>query len=165
MGKRWRIELGLLGVLAVFFVVMAVEGLSLHPQGRLFPWLVLGATLLFLGMRVLVIVRTVLAHRSEEYGSSPELQQEFWTPLAVRRAGRFFVWLAGIIAMVWLFGLVIGLTLGTTLFLRYESGESRRLSVILGAGSFGYLSVVLVWGLGLRMFGGQLPAVLQRLTG
>lgn len=154
MGRRWVVELVLLAVLAGAGAFMVTEAFGLRYEARLFPLVWLGFTLALVAVQaVVVVVRSRVAAASETL--SEGFETDFWSPVALRRAGRLAAWVAGMLLLVWVVGLLPGVSVGTLLYVRVEGRMGWLRSALLGAVSFGYLWLVLGWGLGLSLVEGS----------
>jgi hypothetical protein len=119
----------------VFFIVWVYEAKEWRMQARLYPWAI------GFPMVILAIVQVILdlkGYKAKETtdGAPPvpmdfQFTKEIDATTARNRALVMFAWLFGFFFLIWLLGFTIGIPLMVFSYLKFQSGESWVLSIIL----------------------------------
>ena len=132
------LEIAFAALVAALAGYVIYEASAWDLQARLFPWVV-GFPLL-----ALALVQLVLTIRARptlvEGGAASEAEAiGFWNPAARRETLRLVAWIAAFLLCIALFSFPIGLPLAMLLYLKVESKESWRLSLVLAGATFAYM--------------------------
>ena len=115
-------------------------------QARLYPWAI------GFPMVVLALIQVILdlrGYKATQTSDSAPVDFQFTTkdidPLTARkRAITMFSWLFGFLFLIWLVGFKIGIPVMVFSYLKFQSKESWRLSIILTALAFGFFWILFV---------------------
>lgn len=143
-----RADLAISVVLAALFAFVALEAGQWSYRTALFPQAIGAAGLV--AVAVLVFVRVVLkrmpapppGHRgmidtAEDAGAVDAMGED-----DRGRALRLLGWIAAVVALSWLLGQIVAMSLFMLTFLRYESGVRWRTAALAAALTGGFLYVV-----------------------
>ena len=134
--------------LTVLVASAAASAMTLGPTARRMPLVVALPTLALL---VFELSRHLRAPR-----------EECDDPATRRVEAATFAWLAGLVAGVWLLGMLAGLPLFLVTYLRMRSREGWTVALGMALGVWVVLFVVLDYALGIQMHGGLLDSLLGR---
>jgi putative tricarboxylic transport membrane protein len=119
----------------IFFCVFVYLAQEWRPQARLYPW-VIGFPMVVLAVaQVILDLKGVKAKQSDD-GAPPtpmdfQFTKEIDPATAKKRAMIMFSWLLGFFFLIWLLGFPIAIPLMLFTYLKFQGGESWRLSIAL----------------------------------
>jgi hypothetical protein len=127
----------------IFFIVFVYQAQGWRMQARLYPWAV-GIPMVILAL-IQVIFDLKGVESKPDSGGAPvdfQMAQNVDPELAKKRAINMFSWIFGFFIMIWLLGFAIAIPMMMFGYLKIQSKEPWRLSIILTAcGWFAF------WGL------------------
>lgn len=150
--NRRVLELSVLVILGAAFGFLVYESYSLRWQAQVFPLIILVLGLALIALRVFQVLRGYAVSSYFEGAADDEVA--IWSPLGIRRGLILVLWLVLFSSLVWFVGLIIGLSVGTFLYIRLDAGRSLRMAAVLGGLSFVYLALLLHFGIGMALIGG-----------
>ncbi|HEX2226243.1 MAG TPA: tripartite tricarboxylate transporter TctB family protein [Candidatus Binatia bacterium] len=132
----------------IFFIVWVYEAQEWRLQARLYPWTI------GIPMVVLAIIQVILDLRGyqakEPSDGAPPVRMDFQftkgidASTARKRAIVMFSWFLGFFFLVWLVGFNIGIPVMVFSYLKIQSKEPLRLSIILTVIAFVFFYVLFV---------------------
>jgi hypothetical protein len=130
----------------VFFCVWVYQAYDWRLQARLYPWAI------GIPMVILAIVQVILdlrGYKAKQTADDTPVDFRFTTqdidPVTARkRAITMFAWLFGFFFIIWILGFIIGIPLMVFSYLKFQSKESWRLSVILTVIAFVFFYTLFV---------------------
>jgi hypothetical protein len=130
-------------ILLAFFAVFVYTAKDWRLQARLYPWAV-GIPMLVLALAQVVLELKGIGPKKNENAAPVDVQfAERADPvLARRRTINIFSWIVGYIISIWLIGFSYSVPLVVFLYLKVQSRESWRLSLILTS-----VAWLIFWGL------------------
>lgn len=149
-------------VVLIFFCVFVYEAKEWRLQARLYPWAIGIPMLICAIIQVVLDFKGVKAKESSEGAPMDfQFQQTEVPPEVVRqRTFTMFAWMFGFFAAIWLVGYVIAIPLMVFGYLKFQSGESWTLSVILTSFAFAFFYSLFVKLLNLPFPDGALQTML-----
>jgi hypothetical protein len=132
----------------IFFIVWVYHAQEWRLQARLYPWAI-GIPMVFLALiQVILDLRGYKAKETSDGAPNVPMDFQFTKnidPVTARnRAIVMFSWLFGFFILLWLFGFNIGIPLMVFSYLKFQSKESLKLSIILTAVAFGAFYILFV---------------------
>jgi putative tricarboxylic transport membrane protein len=129
----------------IFFIVFVYQAQEWRMQARLYPWAI------GIPMLILALVQVVLdlkGYKPKETADGTPLDFQFTQAIepevARKRAITMFAWLLGFFLLVWLLGFEYGIPLMVFGYLKIQSNESWKLSIILTILAFAFFWVLFV---------------------
>ena len=121
-------------VVLIFFCVFVYEAKEWRMQARLYPFAIGIPMLIFAVVQFILDLKGVKAKQSAD-GSPMDFQfaaQDHIAPEEVkRRTITMFAWMFGFFFAIWLVGYPIAIPLLVFCYLKFQSGESWTLSILL----------------------------------
>ncbi len=134
-------------VVLIFFCVFVYEAKEWRMQARLYPYTIGIPMLIFAIVQFIFDLKGVKAKQSSD-GSPMDFQfavQDNVTPEEVkRRTITMFAWMFGFFFAIWLVGYPIAIPLLVFTYLKFQSGESWKLSILLTAISWVFFYTLFV---------------------
>ena len=134
-------------VVLIFFCVFVYEAKEWRMQARLYPYTIGIPMLIFAIVQFILDLRGVKAKQSSD-GSPMDFQfavQDNVTPEEVkRRTITMFAWMFGFFFAIWLVGYPIAIPLLVFTYLKFQSRESWKLSILLTAISWVFFYTLFV---------------------
>jgi hypothetical protein len=116
----------------IFFCVFVYMAQEWRLQARLYPWAI------GIPMVILAIAQVILdlrGYKPKESGDATPMDFQFTKgtdPMVARnRAIIMFSWLVGFFLLIWLVGFPLGIAIMMFTYLKFQGGESWKLSIIL----------------------------------
>jgi len=132
----------------IFFIVWVYHAQDWRLQARLYPWAI-GIPMVFLAViQVILDLRGYKAKEPSDGAPPVAMDFQFTKEIDARtsrnRAIIMFAWLFGFFFLIWLFGFNIGIPVMVFSYLKFQSKESWRLSILLTAIAFGFFYMLFV---------------------
>lgn len=147
----------------IFFCVFVYEAKDWRMQARLYPWAI-GIPMLVCAIAQFIMdLRGVKAKESSSDGAPMDFQfqqTEIPEDVARKRTFTMFAWMFGFFALIWLVGYVIAIPMMVFGYLKFQSGESWGLSIILTTVAFIFFYALFVQLLNLPFPEGEVQTLL-----
>jgi hypothetical protein len=132
----------------IFFIVWVYEAQEWRMQARLYPWTI-GIPMVLLA--VIQVILDLKGYKAKEVSDgAPPVPMDFQFTKGIdavtarNRAIVMFAWLFGFFFLIWLVGFSIGIPVMVFSYLKFQSNESWRLSIILTAIAFVFFWILFV---------------------
>lgn len=139
----------------IFFCVFLYEARGWRPQARLYPFVIGFPMLIFAVVQFILDLKGVKAKQSSD-GAPMDFQftaGKDLPPAVVRlRTITMFSWLFGFFFAIWLVGYPIAIPLLVFSYLKFQSGESWTLTIVLTT-----LAFIFFWTLFVRLLNLPFP--------
>jgi Tripartite tricarboxylate transporter TctB family len=131
----------------IFFCVFVYLAHDWRPQARLYPW-VIGIPMVFLAVAQVILELKGIQPKKSDDATPMDFQftKEIDPETAKKRAIVMFSWLLGFFFSIWLLGFPIAIPLMMFTYLKFQGGESWRLSIALTV-----IAWVFFWGLFVKL--------------
>ena len=131
----------------IFFCVWVYLAHEWRLQARLYPWAI-GIPMLILALAQVIL--DLKGFKAKESADATPVDFQFTKEVdattARNRAFVMFAWLIGFFLLIWLFGFPIGIPLMMFTYLKFQGGESWKLSIILTV-----VAWLCFWGLFIKL--------------
>jgi hypothetical protein len=132
----------------IFFIVWVYYAQEWRLQARLYPWAI-GIPMIFLA--VIQVILDLKGYKAKETSEgAPPVPMDFQFTKGIdaitarNRAIVMFSWLFGFFVLLWLLGFNIGIPLMVFSYLKFQSKESWKVSIILTAIAFVFFYALFV---------------------
>ena len=132
-------------VIVIFFIVFVSQAQGWRPQARLYP-LAIGIPMLILAIVQLILDLKGVETKKRDDATPVDFQfaQQIDPAIARRRAVRMFMWLFGFFVGIWLLGFSVTIPLMVFTYLKLQSNESWRISIVLTAVAWAFFYFLFV---------------------
>jgi hypothetical protein len=132
----------------IFFIVWVYYAQEWRLQARLYPWAIGFPMVLLAFIQVILDLKGYKAKEPSDGAPPVRMDFQFTKEIDARtsrnRALIMFAWLFGFFVLIWLFGFHIGIPLMVFSYLKFQSNESWKLSIIMTAIAFVFFYTLFV---------------------
>jgi hypothetical protein len=132
----------------IFFIVWVYYAQEWRLQARLYPWAIGFPMVLLAFIQVILDLKGYKAKEPSDGAPPVRMDFQFTKEIDARtsrnRALIMFAWLFGFFLLIWLLGFNIGIPVMVFSYLKFQSNESWKLSIIMTAIAFVFFYALFV---------------------